>query len=175
MSRKERLVGAGVLADRRNIVPGLAQVPGLGLLYELRISNIIALPYIIAAVSSISALALSVVYLPRRSISGEATIRPASGNTAGMPGIRGLEIDGTDSSLATITGRCHTLNIWKSIFLTSSGRAGVCQVRSRGRALFKISDEKGSFAIVVVVLIVVLVVVIGVRRGPVPAGQGGQF
>ena len=70
MSRKERLAGAGVLAVTGVSALVLAQVHGLGLLNELQISNLIILPYIIAAVSLISAFALSVYISPEEHLWG---------------------------------------------------------------------------------------------------------
>ena len=70
MSRKERLAGAGILAIVGTGSLVLAQFPGLGLLDALRISNIITLPYIIAAASLISALALSVYISPEEHLWG---------------------------------------------------------------------------------------------------------
>lgn len=70
MSRKERLAGAWVLAIVGTGSLVLAQFPGTGLLDELGISNIIALPYVIAAASLISALALSAYISPEEHLWG---------------------------------------------------------------------------------------------------------
>ena len=64
------MVCAGVLATIGMSSLVLTQVPGLGLLNEFRISNIITLPYIIAAVSLISALALPVYISPEEHLWG---------------------------------------------------------------------------------------------------------
>ena len=70
MSRKERLVGAGVLAVIGASSLAVTQVSGLGLLNELKISDIIALPYVIAAVALISALALALYISPEEHLWG---------------------------------------------------------------------------------------------------------
>jgi hypothetical protein len=70
MSRKGRLVGAGVLAIIGVSSMALAQVPGLGLLKEIGISNIPVLPYIITAISLISAVALIVYVSPEEHLWG---------------------------------------------------------------------------------------------------------
>jgi len=70
MSRKERLVGAGVLTILGISCMALARVPNLGLLNNLGISDIIALPYIVAAVSLISAVALYVYISPEEHLWG---------------------------------------------------------------------------------------------------------
>jgi hypothetical protein len=70
MSRKERLLGAGVLTVIGVSSLAFPQFPGLGLLYELRISNVIALPYIVAALCLISALVLFTYISPEEHLWG---------------------------------------------------------------------------------------------------------
>jgi hypothetical protein len=70
MSRKERLVGAGVLTVIGVSSLAATQVSGLGLLDDLKISNIIALPYVIAAVALIAAMALSLYVSPEEHLWG---------------------------------------------------------------------------------------------------------
>jgi hypothetical protein len=70
MSRKGRLVGAGVLA-----VVGISslfstQVPGLGIINEVKIFNFTFLPYIIAVVLLISSLTLALYISPEEHLWG---------------------------------------------------------------------------------------------------------
>ena len=64
MSRKERLLGTGVLTIIGVSSLAFPQLPGFGWMYELRISNMIALPYVIAAICLIYAIALSLYISP---------------------------------------------------------------------------------------------------------------
>ena len=64
------MVGAGVLAVIGASSLAVTQVSGLGLLNELKISDIIALPYVIAAVALISALALALYISPEEHLWG---------------------------------------------------------------------------------------------------------
>jgi hypothetical protein len=70
MSRKERLVGAGVLAVIGASSLILSQVPGFGSLNMLRISNLVPLSYVIASLSLIIALALSLYISPAEHLWG---------------------------------------------------------------------------------------------------------
>jgi hypothetical protein len=64
------LVGAVVLAVVGVSSLAATQVSGLGLLNELRISDIIPLSYVIAALSLISAIALSLYISPEEHLWG---------------------------------------------------------------------------------------------------------
>ena len=70
MSRKGRLMGAGVLTIVGISTLALSQFPGMGLLNDLKLSNLIALPYVIAAVMLISAIALSLYVSPEEHLWG---------------------------------------------------------------------------------------------------------
>lgn len=63
-------MGAGVLTVIGVSTLAFPHFPGLGLLYELNIGNMIALPYIIAAVCLISALVLSTYISPEEHLWG---------------------------------------------------------------------------------------------------------
>jgi hypothetical protein len=84
MSKKVRLVGAGVLTIVGTSSLVLSQVPGLGSPSDLKVSNIIPLPYVVAAMSLIS-LWPSLYTYPQRSIYGEARSRLSIATLAVIP------------------------------------------------------------------------------------------
>jgi hypothetical protein len=70
MSRKGRLAVAGILALIGMLSMFMDRVPGLGMVNELKVSNIVYVPYIVAAGFLISAIALSVYISPEEHLWG---------------------------------------------------------------------------------------------------------
>jgi hypothetical protein len=70
MSRKERLVGAGILGTIGASALVLAQFPGLGPWRHLSAFHFVPVYYIVASLSLISALALSLYISPEEHLWG---------------------------------------------------------------------------------------------------------